>query len=159
MLQLPSPSSWTVLRKSGASLKRSASHVPTEEAHEPTCMPAPAEQQCRCSPNKPSAPCTAARGEGSNPGWLSRPRQDTLKSVWHQPTFPKSCSDAPQMCSHSSHPTAKHSAHWYHSLQTGIGLGMQISWARFCSGRPAVLLPPLDLDCPENPWQILTHPL
>lgn len=78
-LQLPSPSSWTVLRKSGVSLKCSASQVAREEAHELTCVPAPAEQQCRCSPNKPfaSALCIAGRGNSSDPDWLLSPRQDT----------------------------------------------------------------------------------
>lgn len=71
-LQLPSPSSWRVLRKSRVSLECSASQVSTAEAHEPTRMPAPAEHQWRCSPNKFlfSALCIASRGKGSNPDWL-----------------------------------------------------------------------------------------
>lgn len=132
MLHLPSPSSWIVLRKSGVNLKCSASHVPTEEAHDPTCMAAPIEQQCRCSPKKlfSSALCIVGRGKGSNPDCLLSPRQDTLWKAFD--TYLPSQRAAVmhhQMCNHSSYSTAQHPAHWQRSLLIGIGLEMLISWA------------------------------
>lgn len=78
------------------------------------------------------------------------------KSAWHQPTFPKSCSDAPW----NVQPLLLFHRQALCSLTLLLPDWHQLRNADQLSyGRPAVLMQALDLDCPENPWQILTHPL
>lgn len=146
ILQLPFPSSWTVLRKSGVSLKYSASRISREEASELARVPTPAQQQHRCSPNNSftSAVCIAGRGK-SSPQELLFYLQGRIYGEKHlSPTYPikelqqysTKCVTTPRYL--SAFPYGERLQvfclaylcrfRWYHSLLFDVDLARLVSW-------------------------------
>lgn len=140
------PSSWTVPRKSGVSLKYSPSRISTEAASKPTCVPTPAQQQYRCSPNNPftSAVCVAGRRKSSPPESLFYLQGRIYGEKHLSPTYPikelqqysLTCATTPRYFTAFPYGECLQvfclaylcRFHWYRSLLFDVGLARLVSW-------------------------------
>lgn len=164
------------MRKSETSLKCSASRTPTE-ASKPRCVPTPAQQQQRCSPNNPfaSAMCTASKEKGF-PWSLFFYLQGRIygEKHWTPIYLPKELQwcTIPCAATHLYFTVFPYREwfqiiyleylcrfQWYHFLPSDASLAMLVNWVTALLKETCCPHADGVFKCPENPWQILTHPL